>query len=215
MRTLPRLFSVVLIGAVLLGPAARFASATTIDDLIKLKAARVSDDVLIALIESDGSVFYLSADDVLKLRDKGLSDKVVVAMLMTGAKARQAGEAAVKQARMQQQAEQAQVDERYRPASEQQQPPTVNVTQTVTQTVEAPQQPAYPNFGSYPYYQSPLYLPVTYPYGYGGRVNRPVVTNTPVYWGYGGQRRPDTWALSTEEVRRAREAGQTAVAIRK
>src|SRR5262245_59279013 len=90
MRTLPRVLSALLIAAVLLGPAAGLAFATTVEDLIKLKNAKVSDEVLIALIESDGSVFYLNADDIVALKQKGLSEKVITAMLETATKHRQA-----------------------------------------------------------------------------------------------------------------------------
>src|SRR5215467_7191414 len=87
MRILPRVLSVaLLVAAVLLGPAACLAFSTTVEDLIKLKNNKVSDDVLIALIESDGSVFYLNADDIVALKQKGLSEKVILAMLATATK---------------------------------------------------------------------------------------------------------------------------------
>ena len=72
----------LLAAVLLLGPAAA-AGAATIQDLVKLKAAGLSDDILIALIESDGSVFQLKADDVISLKKQGLSEKVIMAMLVT------------------------------------------------------------------------------------------------------------------------------------
>jgi hypothetical protein len=63
------------------------ATTTTIRELLQLKAAGVSDDVLIALIESDGSVFRLTAEDIIDLRRQGLSERVILAMLATARRA--------------------------------------------------------------------------------------------------------------------------------
>jgi hypothetical protein len=82
MRIVARL---VLASAVLLGPAAGLASAVTTRDLVELSRAGLGDDVLIALLQSDGSVFRLSAADIISLKAQGLSDKVIVAMLQTRA----------------------------------------------------------------------------------------------------------------------------------
>ena len=70
---------------VLLGPMQGRASAVTIQELLEFKG-KLSDDVLVALIESDGSVFHLSIGDVAALKDKGLSEKVILAMLKTATK---------------------------------------------------------------------------------------------------------------------------------
>src|SRR5262245_58162826 len=77
---------VAFLSAILLGLSAGPASAASIQDLIKLKAAGLSDDILIALIQSDGSVFKLNADDVIAVRKEGLSEKVIMAMLATAIK---------------------------------------------------------------------------------------------------------------------------------
>jgi hypothetical protein len=60
----------------LLGPAASRAFAINIRDLIALSKEGVTDDVLVAIIEADGSRFSLSAKDVRDLRTAGLSDTV-------------------------------------------------------------------------------------------------------------------------------------------
>jgi hypothetical protein len=57
------------------------ASAVSVDDLLNLRARGLSDAVLVALIEADGSAFHLSASDIERLRARGLSDSVIVAML--------------------------------------------------------------------------------------------------------------------------------------
>ena len=86
-RPLMRVSLRILIASVLLAIlAAPPAAAATIQDLIKLKAAGLSDDILIALIEADGSVFHLKADDVIAIRKEGLSEKVIMAMIATAVK---------------------------------------------------------------------------------------------------------------------------------
>lgn len=62
--------------------AAMTASAATItgEDVIKMRRASVSDDVIIQTIESSGSVFYLSAQDVEALKREGVSERVIGVM---------------------------------------------------------------------------------------------------------------------------------------
>jgi hypothetical protein len=81
MRHLSRLFLAV---AILAGPAAGVGHAASgIRDLLLLKEAGLSDDILIDLIQSDGSVFHLKAADIIDLHKQGLSDRVIRAMLAT------------------------------------------------------------------------------------------------------------------------------------
>jgi hypothetical protein len=181
MRLLPRVFSMLLAGAVLLGPASGPAFATTVEDLIKLKNNKVSDDVLIALIESDGSVFYLNADDIVALKQKGLSEKVILVMLATAAKhqARVAPATPPTPAQV--------VNDQYQPMAVE--PPTpVMLTVTQTQTVEQPSQP---------YYATPYYAYPSYSYAYP--VNYRPIAAQPVYWGFNGQRNPNAWGPTVQE----------------
>lgn len=139
------------------------SAATTAAQLIELSRAGLSDDILVALIQTDGSIFQLTAAEILALHKAGLSDKVILAMAETAKK--------IQPAPTPQAASDAAES---RPAP----PPVVNVTQHVTQTVEQPRQRP-----DYPYYSVPVYLPT------------PVAPRVepPVYWGFGGQRRPDSW----------------------
>ena len=205
----------ILIASVLLAIlAAPPAAAATIQDLIKLKAAGLSDDILIALIEADGSVFHLKADDVIAIRKEGLSEKVIMAMIATAVKRTQpvanpapavaappragATRAEAPPAAAPPTAAPAPADqygaEQTLPADQSAQitvppgtaPVTINVTQKVEQKVEAPPQRTYDSY--------PLYT--TYPYYYVGvPVVRPSfpVAPAPVYWGFGGTRRPGSW----------------------
>jgi hypothetical protein len=67
----------------LAGPLISPARAVTVEELFSLKANGLSDDILVALIESDGSVFHLLPDDVVMLFRRGLSEKVILAMIAT------------------------------------------------------------------------------------------------------------------------------------
>ena len=189
---------------VLLGPMQGRASAVTIQELLEFKG-KLSDDVLVALIESDGSVFHLSIGDVAALKDKGLSEKVILAMLKTATK--QATTPAPPPMVSQPQPVYAPppADPYGQPPQYAQEPPqpviydpqdqgqptakapvVVNVRQDVTQHVDQPQQNTQPYYAGYPlgYYQ------------YGGFIGAPIVNRpvaAPVYWGWGGQRRPDSW----------------------
>ena len=72
MRIFPRATLVVLL---LLGPVAGTAMAVTTAQLVELAKAGLSDEVLIALIETDGSTFQLSAADILQLHRAGLEQR--------------------------------------------------------------------------------------------------------------------------------------------
>jgi hypothetical protein len=57
------------------------ASAVSTRDLVELAKAGLSDDVLVALIEADGTEFHLDAPKILELRAAGLSERVIMAMI--------------------------------------------------------------------------------------------------------------------------------------
>jgi len=75
--------------ALVLLPAA--ASAVTLDEIVYLSKAGVSESVILALIDRDKTVFTISPDQLLSLKRDGVSDAVVLAMLKSG---RSEGEAA-------------------------------------------------------------------------------------------------------------------------
>ena len=164
MRASRSLFVALLL---LLGPAVSQAFAVSIRDLVELNRAGLTDAVLVALIETDGSRFTLNADDIRDLKSQGLSDAVIVAMIRT--KTRAATEPPL--------LDEPTADPRYSPA-----PPAVVVNQTVTQKVDV-QAPRHD-------YVQPVYVPV-----YVVVPTRPVEVKKaePVYWGWGGKRRPDAW----------------------
>lgn len=176
MRTSAKVVVFALALLVLLaGPAAGKAYAVSVRDLIELSKEGVSDAVLIALIETDGSRFRMTPDDIRSVRAQGLSDVVIVAMIRTRpASAPPRDGAAETLGGLEAPAPVARTVER---AS-----PPVVVRQTVVQevTVERPRREVQPVY--YPVYVA---VPV-----------RPVEEKKkeePVYWGWGGQRRPDAW----------------------
>lgn len=61
------------------------AEAVTLHDLIDLSRQGISDDILIALVEAEKSVFHLGASDVRSLKQQGLSDRLVIHLLQTPA----------------------------------------------------------------------------------------------------------------------------------
>jgi hypothetical protein len=70
-------------------PAA--ASAVTREEIVHLSKSGVSDEVILALVERDKTIFTIDADDLVALKRDGVSEAVVVAMLKSG---RAEGEAA-------------------------------------------------------------------------------------------------------------------------
>jgi hypothetical protein len=60
------------------------ALAVSTHDIVALAKAGLSDDVLIALVEADQTVFALDAPQILELRREGLSERVILAMIRSG-----------------------------------------------------------------------------------------------------------------------------------
>ena len=60
------------------------AEAVTVRDIIELSKAGLGEDVLLALIEVDRSVFSIDAETLKQLKKNGVSDTVIVAMIRSG-----------------------------------------------------------------------------------------------------------------------------------
>lgn len=61
------------------------AEAVSLRDLIDLAKQGMSDDLLIALVEAEKSVFHLTAADLKDLKSQGLSDRLLIHLLQTPA----------------------------------------------------------------------------------------------------------------------------------
>jgi len=68
----------------LLIPAATAFGAMTVDDVIRLMEAGVSERVIIAQIEEDGTDFDLSTEDILELEEMGVGERIIEAMIRSG-----------------------------------------------------------------------------------------------------------------------------------
>jgi hypothetical protein len=60
------------------------AAAVTLQEIIELTRAGVSDEVLIALIEVDRRVFPVDPETLSKLKKAGVSERVMVAIVKSG-----------------------------------------------------------------------------------------------------------------------------------
>ena len=67
------------------------ASAVTVEQIVSLSNAGVSQTVILALIDRDKTIFTLEPDQLITLKNDGISDEIIVAMLKSG---RAEGEAA-------------------------------------------------------------------------------------------------------------------------
>jgi hypothetical protein len=78
-----------LLLAMALMPAA--ASAVTIDQIVAMSRAGVTDSAIIALIERDRTVFALDSAQLVELQQAGVSGPVTVAMIRTASAPEQPG----------------------------------------------------------------------------------------------------------------------------
>jgi hypothetical protein len=184
----------------LLTGAASRADALTIRDVIELTKAGVSEEVLLALIDVDGGVYANDTETLKALKQAGVSERVMIALVRSG---------------------------RERPLPEPPAPPPVSESEVqapppqvvVVEHHEPPQQVVVP---------VPVYVPVytgAVRSHRGVNVTQGVRTSggdfapsnyvpfqpalpvvrqetkpaPPVYWGFGGKRRPDTWDPSPGE----------------
>jgi hypothetical protein len=60
------------------------ADALTLKEVIELSRSGIGDDVLIALIEVEKSVFAIDHETIKKLKAEGLSERVMIAMIKSG-----------------------------------------------------------------------------------------------------------------------------------
>jgi hypothetical protein len=86
-----RLLRLVVIGFTLLAPTA--SDAVTVDQVVALAQAGVTDAVILALIDRDHTIFGIEPEQIVKLQRDGLSEAVILAMLKSG---REEGEQAAR-----------------------------------------------------------------------------------------------------------------------
>lgn len=82
----------ISLAALLVLALSRWASALTLEDVVRLAKAHVGDDVILSQIEVSGSAFTLTTEDILRLRREGVSDAVLARMIRSRAPAAGASE---------------------------------------------------------------------------------------------------------------------------
>jgi hypothetical protein len=70
------------------------ASAVTVDQIVALSKAGISEPVILALIDRDRTIFTIDPEQLVTLKQDGLSDAILMAMLKSG---RAEGEAAFRE----------------------------------------------------------------------------------------------------------------------
>jgi hypothetical protein len=76
--------AVVLSVLAFIGLTPRAALAITLDQVVSLAKAGVTDTVILALIVRDRTVFAIEPEQIVSLQRDGLSEKVILAMLRSG-----------------------------------------------------------------------------------------------------------------------------------
>jgi hypothetical protein len=75
-----------MLAALLLLPVCAGAGELTLRDVMELRRSGMGDDLLIAVIESDGGPFQLSFADIQDLKSDGVSERIIEALVRTGAR---------------------------------------------------------------------------------------------------------------------------------
>jgi len=78
-----RRFAIPILAAACLLTASS-ASAVTVDQIVALSKAGVSEAVILALIDRDRSVLTIDPEQIVSLKREGLSDTLITAMLQSG-----------------------------------------------------------------------------------------------------------------------------------
>lgn len=60
------------------------AQAITVDEVVQLSQTGAGDNVILAQIQADSTVFHLTVQEILDLKDAGVSDQVITFMINTG-----------------------------------------------------------------------------------------------------------------------------------
>ena len=188
-----------LAAVLLLAAAAVPAEALTIRDVIELTKAGVSEEVLLALIDVDGGVYASDTETLKALKAAGVSERVMVALVRSG-RERQLPEPAAPPPAPQDEARapapQVVVIEHHEPQAQQVVVPVpvyVPVYTTPSRAHRDPYATQRVRTGDFapsnyvPFQPAP---PV---------IRQQLEPAPPVYWGFGGKRRPDAWAPSPGE----------------
>ena len=79
-----RAMVVFALAAVALVTATSRASAVTVDQIVQLTKAGISEPVILALIDRDHTILGIDPEQIVTLKQEGVSDTVLIAMLKSG-----------------------------------------------------------------------------------------------------------------------------------
>ena len=189
-RSLSLVGRLVMVVAVLTASAVR-AEAITLREIVELTKAGLSEEVLLALIEVDQRVFSIDSETLKSLQDAGVSPRVIVAIVKSGRMP--SAEPVVSERVVTERV--VEVDRADPPA-----PQIVVIDRPVVHEVPVAV-PVYVAVGgrSTARHRRQPYVVEPSPFIPFGSVTAPRVEPDPpkraepVYWGFGGKRRPDTW----------------------
>jgi len=183
------------------------AQALSIRDVIELTRAGLTDDVLVALIEVDGGIHATDAATLKSLKEAGVSERVMIALIRSGRERRieELPPAPVVEEAQQQTPPPPTVVIEHREVIEHHQPQVQQVAVPVYV-------PVYQTRGrSHPRQQFNGVQPSTFvPFQSGPAVVTPrpePEPASPVYWGFGGKRRPDAWDPPPDHNRKPSDDG--------
>lgn len=166
----------LMLAAALLVPLR--ADALTLRDVIELTRAGLGEDVLLALIEVDRPVFGTDPATIKLLKEAGVSERVIIAMIRSGREPIEPAQPMAWEAPPQPEPQVIVIDHHEEQPRVREVPVAVPV---------------------------PIYVPIV-PTSQrthdrervAGRPNEPI---EPVYWGFGGKRRPDAWQEDPRTIR--------------
>ncbi len=198
-RSLLLVGRLVMLAAIVAVSAPR-AEAITLREIVELTKAGLSEEVLLALIEVDQRIFSIDSETVKSLRDAGVSPRVIVAIVKSGrmppvepvVPERVVTERVIEVQRGDPPAPQIVVIDR--PVVHEV-PVAVPVYVVVgSRSTVRPRREAYSEPYGEPYVVAPSpFIPFGSSTASRADDRDPPKRPEPVYWGFGGKRRPDTW----------------------
>lgn len=174
----------VLVFAAALAFSSVRADALTVRDVVELSRAGVGEEILLALIEVDRSVFPIDTQTLKLLKQSGVSERVIVAMVRSGRMPPALAEPGIDVASPVQPEPQVIVVDHHEPQIHiREVPVAVPVYIPVVQRSHRGDSADDSNQGN----------DRRHPGDGHGAEHKPTKPAEPVYWGWGGKLRPDAW----------------------
>lgn len=189
-----RRFLVVLGTMAALAGSTRAADALTVRDIIELARAGLGEDVILALIEVDRGVYPIDAATLKRLKEAGVGDRVLVALVRSGRETPLVAAPVPDVVAETPEAQVVVIDHRDEGERVREVPVPVAVPVYIPVHVHARYRDLPGTSGTY---DASGFVP----FQSGPPAARPAPRQEPVYWGWGGKRRPDSWDPAPPEVK--------------